>query len=239
MEETFRTILGFEDYQVSNLGRVISNKAGKNVFLKPQNDRLGYVHVRLFPTEPIFGKYPGNRGKKPKLYKVHRLVLETFFPEGETEERNEVNHLNGNKRDNRLENLQWVSRSENLQHAVDIGLKTEGSLATGRTKWKPVKAIYSDGTVEYFESRMHASLAFGTSALVIGTSIRKQKKVVKGKCKNVIFYDCTELPKGETFKKILNIESKLMQYRENYWGSKNKEKRRQWYKNYKTKKNQI
>ncbi|MCM1217913.1 MAG: HNH endonuclease [Lachnospiraceae bacterium] len=57
-----------------------------------------------------------------KCFKVHRLVMNTFCPIENSEEL-QVNHINGHKDDNRLENLEWCTRSENLIHAFKTGLE--------------------------------------------------------------------------------------------------------------------
>jgi hypothetical protein len=72
--------------------------------LKSNVDSRGYACVRL-----------SMRGKD-KLYRVHRLVLEAFMP-NEDSSRFDGNHINGNRLDNRLENLEWVTRSENIKHS--------------------------------------------------------------------------------------------------------------------------
>ena len=51
---------------------------------------------------------------------VHRAVLKTFDPDGETEERNQINHKDGNKTNNCLENLEWNSAAENMRHSIDV-----------------------------------------------------------------------------------------------------------------------
>ena len=116
--EIWKDIPSFEGkYQVSNIGRVrslprtafITNFKGtsfetpkKGFILNPQKDGCGYVHVRLV------------KDRHYVLYKVHQLVGEAFL--GYDRKNNEnlvIDHLNGVKHDNRLENLEVVSRSEN------------------------------------------------------------------------------------------------------------------------------
>ena len=91
-------------YEVSNLGRVRNAHTGQ--VLKQSKDSRGYLKVNLF--------YQG----QSKTCNVHALVA-TAFVEG-WREGLEVNHKNGVKTDNRAENLEWVTASENKQHASDV-----------------------------------------------------------------------------------------------------------------------
>lgn len=96
-------------YEISTLGRVKSFKAKTEKILIPTKDRYGYFSVRLCKNGII------------KRFKVHRLVACVFIknPNNYTD----VNHKDGNKANNTLENLEWVTRSQNLKHAFDLGLK--------------------------------------------------------------------------------------------------------------------
>lgn len=117
MGEIFKDILGYERiYQISNQGRVKSlerphNNGGirKERILKPQVDKGGYYYVILA------------KNKKRNTYKIHRLVLQGFYPI--TKLGLEVNHIDGIKTNNRLSNLEWCTKSENIKHAYKIGLK--------------------------------------------------------------------------------------------------------------------
>lgn len=110
--EIWRDIDGFDGlYQVSNLGRVKSFHHGERI-LKVWL-RSGYPQVGL------------HRGGKSEKMPVHRLVAEAFIPNPESKP--EVNHLNGNRVDNRVENLEWATHIENIQHAVATGLKKAGA----------------------------------------------------------------------------------------------------------------
>ena len=103
----------------------------------------------------------------------------------------------------------------------------------GRTKQKPVRALLPDGTEEYYLSRLHTALTYGTAPLVIVTAIKHGDPVRRGVCKGITFFDCPELPKGEDWKMIAGIEEKLMKYRAEYWGPEKRAKRREWYKKWK------
>lgn len=119
INEYYANIKGFEDlYQVSNYGTVKSithrvNKDGcqlvKGKILSPFVDRKnGYLCVNL------------SRGGKYKIYRVHRLVAETFIPN--PDHLPQVNHKDCNKMNNHIDNLEWCTQQENIRHAVRNGL---------------------------------------------------------------------------------------------------------------------
>jgi hypothetical protein len=105
--ETWRAIPGYTGkYEVSNLGSVRTIRNGR--MLKQRVDRAGYMSVRL-----------SSNGNTHTFF-VHRLVAESFIPRSPYHP--VVNHLNGNKTDNRSENLEWTTHKGNMQHAYLTGL---------------------------------------------------------------------------------------------------------------------
>jgi hypothetical protein len=92
-------------YEVDDLGIVYGKKNGRP--LKPSINHRGYEIVNLI----IEGKRKG--------FSVHTLVAKTFMP-NHNPEQNQVNHINGNKVDNRLTNLEWCTAKENMRHAFDV-----------------------------------------------------------------------------------------------------------------------
>jgi hypothetical protein len=119
VNEEWRDISGYEDYyQVSTLGRVrscdrvVKHRKGdqmvKGRLLNPSLDRNGYFRITLYKD--------GSRS----FFLVHRLVAIAFLAIDTL--RNDVNHKNGVKDDNRVENLEWCTHLENMRHAIDTGL---------------------------------------------------------------------------------------------------------------------
>lgn len=104
-------VLGFEGhYEVSDDGEVRSIKR-KPIILAPRYDRTGYVRAALF----LDGKY--------NIRLVHRLVAAVFLPPQPTP-LHEINHIDCNKANNRADNLEWCTRSENGFHAYANGRST-------------------------------------------------------------------------------------------------------------------
>lgn len=103
MKEIFKEVKNCKDYQISNFGNLKSMKWGKEKILKPEMDRNGYLRYSL------------SNNNLTKRYLSHRLVLTAFVPNPENKPC--VNHINGIKTDNRVENLEWVTYSENRLHS--------------------------------------------------------------------------------------------------------------------------
>lgn len=115
-------LLTINDYEITKEGQII-NKVTRRI-LKPQPNGKGYLRVSI----------------GGKLQFVHRLVAEKYVPNPENKE--QVNHIDGDKTNNKAENLEWVSNLENREHAVKTGLHLSGEACKwSKLDWEKVEYI--------------------------------------------------------------------------------------------------
>lgn len=145
MEEIWKDIPGYSKYTVSNLGRIKSKpreykqwRGGivkkDSVIRKAQKNHRGYDRIQLYDDHGNF-----------KIHSVHRIVASAFIPNPENKP--QVNHINGVRNDNRVENLEWVTGSENMVHAIKTGLqKVVPSYLSKKAKFnlEDLSKIYKD-----------------------------------------------------------------------------------------------
>lgn len=113
MSERWADVLGYGGlYQVSDQGRVRQGRGVYSRVLSQTKTNVGYLVVSLSDGTGFKRKY------------VHRLVAEAFMPDHAKGA--EVNHINGDKTDNRLVNLEWVTHRENMQHARNVLKRWQG-----------------------------------------------------------------------------------------------------------------
>lgn len=109
-EEQWKVIPGLERYEISNLARIRLREGKSHVgvpFIGSLSPRQGYVFTRLRP----------NAGQT-KRFSIHRLMAKAWIPNPHNYP--QVNHKNGNRSDNRIENLEWCTPSYNVAHSYQL-----------------------------------------------------------------------------------------------------------------------
>ena len=121
--ERYATIDGFPNYLVTSHGRVLSLKDshGKDRIkeLKPGKNNCGYYYVNLYKNGKLYSKT------------VHRLVAQAFIPNPEN--KTEINHIDENKSNNCVSNLEWMTHKENINHGTR-NERTSKTTSDGRRK---------------------------------------------------------------------------------------------------------
>ena len=165
MESWLETTVN-SNYMVSNTGRVRRNGSEKDCSTK---DRHGYLSVDLYKD--------GERMTRG----IHRLVAEAFIPN--PYDKPEVNHKDGNKHNNCVSNLEWVTKKENCRHAWNMGLVKPSRSMLGRKnpnagrKGKPIRIIE---TGEIFESSLACEKAIDGNNRHINDCLRGRQKTHRG-----------------------------------------------------------
>lgn len=180
--EIWKDVKGYEGfYQVSNTGRVKS--LDRTIYFSDGRIRkyAGQILNRNSKTSSGYKQCILKVNGISKYAYIHRLVAETFIENPKN--KREVNHINGNKDDNRVENLEWVTASENDYHAVKSGLRfpseKQKAIASyyGKLNGKPVIQLTRTGdTVCRYGSASEADRAMGFKLGSVGEACR-------GKCK--------------------------------------------------------
>lgn len=171
MEEIWKDIESFEGlYKISNFGKIKSLerkvKNGNNTFriqkehlikLTPNLERHGYVYCMLYKDNKSYSR------------QVHRLVAKTFIPNPNNLP--QVNHIDGNKENNSINNLEWCTDIENKKHAWKTGL------TNAEHRKQKIKCIE---TGEVFESVVKCSEIMNLDRRSIFRQLKGERKHVKG-----------------------------------------------------------
>lgn len=171
MNEIWKDIAGLDGaFQVSNLGRVKSlpreRSNGKGVYttkekiLKPATHRFGYKFVYV------------QKDLEKKRFYVHRLVADAFLEKKPGKPY--VNHKDGNPANNKVSNLEWCNRSENIRHCIDtLGKKEKPVIRSDGKKYHSARQACEDMNVPRYI--VYAVLA-GTISNVQGYTLRYGEK---------------------------------------------------------------
>jgi HNH endonuclease len=154
MATLYRSIIGFPDYFACNDGTVWKLVDGRWLFKrKPRKRKDGYLGFSIF-VDSI-----------QKSFLVHRLIAIAFIPNPENLK--EINHINGDKSDNRVENLEWTTRSKNIKHSYD-NLGAIHSRPRGIKQWQ---AKFTDDEVRSIRELSESGKSHNEISEIIGKSV--------------------------------------------------------------------
>jgi len=156
--ETFVKIEGFENYEVSNLGKVRNIKSGR--IIKPSLNKNGYLRLWLYENN-----------KKKYLY-LHRIIATAFIDN--SEEKPCVNHIDENKTNNDLSNLEWCTERENMIHG------TRTKRAAEKHFKKVIQLDLNENVLNEFESMKQAEQETGVFARNISSCCSGKRKSAGG-----------------------------------------------------------
>lgn len=171
-EEEWRDVVGYEDlYAVSNMGVVKSKD--RRVF-----NKLGFDYTRKgrLNKQTISNGYYVSRLRSEGIslsVKTHRIIAMAFIPNPENKPY--VNHIDGNKLNNSISNLEWCTASENIRHAFRLGLQNSNHIIRG-----VVQLDLLGNEIKSFLSQTEAGLELGLNHSGIGMCCRGELKTSGG-----------------------------------------------------------
>lgn len=178
IQPKWKDIVGYEnEYQINQFGEIRtlkdSPKLKKYDVLKPQiSKRNGYVYQMLY------------KNGKEKLLRVHRLVAMAFLPNPNNLP--QVNHKDGNKQNNSVDNLEWCEQSDNMKHAYKNGLQIPSEnqrkaiINTNKLKQKKVCQIKDGEVINTFSGISEASRQTKISISCISRCCNLKRKSTNG-----------------------------------------------------------
>jgi hypothetical protein len=186
MKEEWKDIPGFEvGYMVSNMGRVKSKDrhveqfnyhANKNVLAlykgklrEPFTTKNGYKSIRLWNNQ------------RTEIFLVHRLVASLFI--SNPLNKPNVNHIDGNRSNNKVDNLEWCTHSENMIHAHRVlgkVIHNKGQKPEESHMAKPVVATEKDGTELHFPCIRNAAEYYGVDKSGVTKVCKGKQKTIRG-----------------------------------------------------------
>ena len=165
--EVWKDIKGYEGYQVSNVGRIRTHN--KTTYTEKHG-------VRHWQNRVLSQKTAKDKAMRVELWKdgkpntvlVHRIVALTFL--GEPPELNmTVNHIDGNRKNNRVENLEWLSLADNIRHGFRTGLYS--------STFKPITLIDENNNEFKFVSLSEGNKFLGRTNSYLTTAIKRKRTI--------------------------------------------------------------
>lgn len=194
--EVWKNIENYDEtYQVSNTGKVKNKK--KETVLQPFDDGSGYMKVTLYTNG--FGKD----------FLLHRIVAQAFI--FNSENKSYVNHLDGNKKNNNVNNLQWVTSAENLKK-TDVQRKMKDSKAN-----KVLATCLSDGEVYQWGSIQDLCSDLGVSVYEVKKNIMSNQLIFKREADLWQVHECLNKRDLDTLDIFFNKDTYLIDAKGKQW----------------------
>lgn len=166
--EIWRPVIGYEGlYEVSNLGRV------KSI---PRNGTPGGILTPNYKNQKHYAHVALTKNAKPKTTSVHRIVAQAFIPNPDNKP--QVNHIDGDKKNNCADNLEWATQSENMRHAFKFGLKD--TMKAVEANKRKVASYRDDKLVKMYDSVRDAEKDTGVCNQNIIKVCQKRRKNAGG-----------------------------------------------------------
>lgn len=177
-EEIWKDVVGYEGtYEVSSFGRVKS--LARTVFV---NKHYQPIRERILAINMNTGKYSVvelSMFGKHKTTLVHRLVAAAFIPNPNNLAT--INHIDGNKQNNRVGNLEWMTQLDNVRHAISIGIGTSGCTGRFNEKHHRSKVVYQydlNGVfIKQFPSLSEVGRQLNVTICAVSMCIRNPKRL--------------------------------------------------------------
>ena len=180
--DEWKPIPSFEEYKINKNGVIISTV--RYVHSKKNEQSVPFYREKILTPHKSKGGYMcvglGSKGNR-KTVKIHRLVAMTFIPNPHNLP--EVNHKDGDKTNNNVENLEWCTPSENQKHAIRNGLKPLSKkqlnlfMKNRKENSKTVKLTYPNGETAVFPSMQKCAEALNVDRSTVSKAISNNKKV--------------------------------------------------------------
>ena len=196
--EIWKDVPDYDNYEISNLAN-IRNKKTKYLF-KSKSPKQRYIQILL------------SKNNKNKSVALHRLVAQVFIENPEN--KSDVNHIDGNKRNNSVENLEWVTHSENMIHASKSGLTS-----TTNSQCEELELLdENNNIIKTFRTQNDAAIYFGINQEAIsrivnkqGSGTKKYKQIIMKKDNVLINTFNTNKKVGEYFGRATSIICNVLQ----------------------------
>lgn len=177
--EEWRDIKGLEGlYQISNLGRI---RSLDNIQIRSNGFKMCKFHKKgqILKTYQSGKDYKKGQGYETvtiydKRYKIHRLVAQAFIPN--PQKLPQVNHIDGNKLNNRADNLEWITNRENMLHSWGIGLREKSRKKARKLKIEQVNQMRKE-CIPGDKEKGYKPLGrkYGVSPTTVKQIVRKEK----------------------------------------------------------------